>query len=68
MNAGRTSIVITHDTELLRRIAPRIILLHEGRVQHDGDYESLSNSKSPVIRRYVEMMPVLQKRLMPQVA
>lgn len=55
----RTTLVITHDTALLRRIRPRIVMLHHGVVSFDGPYEEFERSQSPVIRPYFEMMPVL---------
>ncbi|MBT3990529.1 MAG: ATP-binding cassette domain-containing protein [Rhodospirillaceae bacterium] len=54
-----TTIIITHDKDLLIRLSPRIIMLHEGRVLFDGSFEQFGHSKSPVIRPYFELMPIL---------
>lgn len=55
----RTSIVVTHDTELLRRLRPRIIMLHGGGVLFDGDFEQFVASGDPHIRPYLEQMAYL---------
>jgi phospholipid/cholesterol/gamma-HCH transport system ATP-binding protein len=64
----RTTVIITHDKDLLNRLKPRTVLLHEGRVFFDGTLEEFEASASPVIRPYFELMPVLHKRPMPIVA
>jgi phospholipid/cholesterol/gamma-HCH transport system ATP-binding protein len=51
-NTPRTSIIITHDRDLLRRLQPRIIMLHEGHICFDGLYDAFAQSNSPIIRPY----------------
>jgi phospholipid/cholesterol/gamma-HCH transport system ATP-binding protein len=58
----RTSIIITHDRDLLRRISPRIVMLDGGKVVFDGSYESLRQSEVPVAKKYLAEMPVLHMR------
>lgn len=58
----RTTVIITHDKDLLRRLHPRIAMLYDGRVFFDGTYASFEQSDSPVIRPYFELMPVLHQR------
>ncbi len=58
----RTGVIVTHDTDLLRRLRPRIVMLHDGKVTFDGSYGSFSRSDDPAIRPYIEDMPVLQRR------
>lgn len=58
----KTSIIITHDKDLLTRLRPRTIMLHQGKVYFDGPFEEFEQSKSDVIRPYFELMPVLQGR------
>jgi len=60
-NTPRTSIIITHDRDLLRRLQPRIVMLHEGRICFDGKYDTFAQSDSPIIRPYYELMPVLHQ-------
>jgi phospholipid/cholesterol/gamma-HCH transport system ATP-binding protein len=58
----RTTIIITHDKDLLSRLRPRTIMLYEGKVFFDGPFEDFETSDSEIIRPYFELMPVLQKR------
>lgn len=60
-NTPRTSIIVTHDRDLLRRLQPRIIMLHEGGICFDGVYDAFVQSNSPIIRPYYELMPVLHQ-------
>jgi phospholipid/cholesterol/gamma-HCH transport system ATP-binding protein len=62
-NGGtRTTVIITHDKDLLRRLEPRIVMLYKGRVFFDGSYRSFEQSDSPVIRPYFDLMPGLHQR------
>jgi phospholipid/cholesterol/gamma-HCH transport system ATP-binding protein len=58
----RTSIIITHDTVLLSRLEPRVVMLHEGKVFFDGTARAFKESDSPVTRPYIELMPGLHRR------
>ena len=58
----RTSIVVTHDTELLRRLRPRVIMLHAGRVLFDGEFEAFLHSADPHITPYLAQMHALNAR------
>jgi len=60
----RTSVVVTHDTALLRRLAPRVIMLADGRVHFDGDFDSFVAQDDEHIRPYLEQMAVLQRRVL----
>jgi phospholipid/cholesterol/gamma-HCH transport system ATP-binding protein len=55
----RTSIVVTHDTELLRRLRPRIVMLHGGTVLFDGTFDQFVASHDPHVRPYLAQMPGL---------
>ncbi len=57
---SRTSLVITHDKDMLARLRPRIVMLHDGGVHFDGSYAEFTASTSDVIRPYFELMPALQ--------
>lgn len=59
--AVRTSVIITHDRDLLARLSPRVIMLHEGRIAFDGSFADFFNSDSPIIRPYFEQMPGIQR-------
>lgn len=58
----RTSVVITHDTALLKRITPRVVMLDKGRITFDGPFSAFIASDLPVVRPYLEMMPALHLR------
>jgi phospholipid/cholesterol/gamma-HCH transport system ATP-binding protein len=58
----RTTLIITHDKDLLGRLEPRIVMLHEGRVAFDGPFAKFKADANPIIRPYFELMPVLHQR------
>ncbi len=62
-DVSRTSVVVTHDTELLRRLRPRIVMLHAGRVRFDGSFDEFVESKDEHIRPYLAQMAFLHARL-----
>lgn len=53
----RTSLVVTHDTELLRRLRPRVVMLFDGKVLFDGSFEEFIHAADPHIRPYAAQMP-----------
>jgi phospholipid/cholesterol/gamma-HCH transport system ATP-binding protein len=58
----KTSIVVTHDTHLAKKLADRILFLQEGRVGFFGTWKELENSKEPFLRNFLaqdEMIPAL---------
>ena len=57
--AERTTVIVTHDKDLLRRLEPRIVMLHGGRVHFDGPYAEFEASDSAVVRPYLDAMPIL---------
>jgi len=59
LGVPRTSVIITHDTELLRRVRPRIVMLYEGRVYFDGSFDRFVSSTDAPIRPYLQQMPQL---------
>jgi phospholipid/cholesterol/gamma-HCH transport system ATP-binding protein len=59
--AIRTSVVVTHDTELLRHLRPRIVMLHKGLVHFDGTFEQFVASDDEHVRPYLEQMPGLHR-------
>ena len=58
----RTTVIITHDKDLLGRLQPRAVMLHEGRVSFDCSFREFESSDSPLIRPYFDLMPVLHER------
>lgn len=59
-NFKRTTVIITHDKDLLKRLKPRTVMLHDGQVHFDGPFDDFAKSPLPAIRPYFEQMPVLQ--------
>jgi phospholipid/cholesterol/gamma-HCH transport system ATP-binding protein len=57
----RTTVLVTHDRDLLRRLHPRVVMLHEAGVGFDGPYEAFAESSLPWVREYLSSMPALQR-------
>ncbi len=58
----KTSIVVTHDTHLAKKLADRIVFLHEGRVSFFGtwpEFESSSDRYLQNFRLQDELIPAL---------
>lgn len=60
-----TSVIVTHDTALLNRLRPRVVMLHQGRVHFDGPFAEFQASRDPEILPYFEQMPMLNGRSAP---
>jgi phospholipid/cholesterol/gamma-HCH transport system ATP-binding protein len=50
-----TSIVVTHDLELMRKVADRVVVLHEGQVIFFGPTPELERSNHPHIQEFLEL-------------
>jgi phospholipid/cholesterol/gamma-HCH transport system ATP-binding protein len=48
-----TSLVVTHDTHLARKLADRLVLLHEGAVRFFGTVAEMDASPDPVLREFL---------------
>lgn len=58
----KTSIVVTHDTHLAKKLADRIIFLQEGRLGFFGTWQELEESKEPFLQNFLaqdELIPAL---------
>lgn len=49
-----TSIVVTHDMVSARKVADRVVMLHEGKVIIEGTPAEIQNSDNPVVRQFIE--------------
>ncbi len=58
----RTTVIVTHDKELLRRLSPRVVMLHRGEICYDGEYEGFGGSDCEPAQEYLREMPVLHGR------
>ncbi len=50
-----TSIVVTHDLDLMRKVADRVVVLHEGKVIFFGPVEELEHADHPHIREFLAL-------------
>jgi phospholipid/cholesterol/gamma-HCH transport system ATP-binding protein len=50
-----TSVVVTHDLDLMRRVADKVVVLHEGRVIYFGPVSGLETAEHPHIAEFVAM-------------
>ncbi len=50
-----TSIVVTHDLDLMRKVADRVVVLDEGHVIYFGPVADLEKSEHPHIREFLEL-------------
>jgi phospholipid/cholesterol/gamma-HCH transport system ATP-binding protein len=48
----KTSIVVTHDTHLAKKLADRVIFLQEGRVAFFGTWPEFENSSDPFLKNF----------------
>ncbi len=58
----RTTVIVTHDKELLRRLSPRVVMLHKGEICYDGRYADFGESNCAPAQDYLREMPVLHGR------
>lgn len=50
-----TSVVVTHDMRLGKKLADRIVFLHEGRAIFFGPYKDMENSNEPIIQEFLDL-------------
>src|SRR4029077_21214175 len=58
----KTSLVVTHDTHLAKKLADSVVFLHEGRVGYFGPWSGFESAPEPFIqnfRRQDELIPAL---------
>src|SRR6516225_4969697 len=55
-----TSVVVTHDLDLMYKVADRVVVLFDGKVIFFGPTEDLEKSTHPHIREFLEMDRVLK--------
>jgi phospholipid/cholesterol/gamma-HCH transport system ATP-binding protein len=58
-----TSVVVTHDLDLLHRVADAVVFLSEGRVAYFGPPQGLYGSEDPVIQEFLELDKVIRGKL-----
>src|SRR3954468_15643461 len=55
-----TSVVVTHDLDLMYKVADRVVVLFEGKVIYFGPVDELEQSDHPHIREFLEMDRVIR--------
>jgi phospholipid/cholesterol/gamma-HCH transport system ATP-binding protein len=50
-----TSVVVTHDLDLMRRVAEKVVILHEGRAIYFGPVKALDSSQHEHIKEFLAM-------------
>lgn len=50
-----TSVVVTHDLDLMRRVADRVVVLFEGRVIYFGPVEDMEKCPHPHVQEFLAM-------------
>jgi phospholipid/cholesterol/gamma-HCH transport system ATP-binding protein len=50
-----TSIVVTHDMALARKIADKIVFLHEAKVVFFGTPAEMEKSQEPIVREFLDL-------------
>src|SRR5690242_8371048 len=50
-----TSVVVTHDMRLARKVADRVVFLHEARVLFFGTYPEMEQCHEPIVREFLEL-------------
>jgi phospholipid/cholesterol/gamma-HCH transport system ATP-binding protein len=50
-----TSVVVTHDMRLAKKLADRVVFLYEGRAIFFGPYKDMEKSTEPIIHEFLEL-------------
>jgi phospholipid/cholesterol/gamma-HCH transport system ATP-binding protein len=50
-----TSIVVTHDMRLAKKLADRVVFLHEAKVHFYGTVPEMERSKDPIVREFLKL-------------
>ena len=50
-----TSVVVTHDMRLAKKLADRVVFLHEGKAIFFGPYAAMEKSREQIIQEFLEL-------------
>src|SRR6266704_2931533 len=50
-----TSVVVTHDMRLAKKLADRVVFLHEAKVLFFGTHPEMEESKEPIVREFLDL-------------
>ena len=62
----KTSVVVTHDTHLAKKLADSIVFLHEGRVAYFGPWAGFESASEPFLHNFLrqdQLIPALDETL-----
>jgi phospholipid/cholesterol/gamma-HCH transport system ATP-binding protein len=52
---GLTSVVVTHDVKLARKLADRVVFLVDGRVALFGTMQEMDRSTVPMVQEFIQL-------------
>jgi phospholipid/cholesterol/gamma-HCH transport system ATP-binding protein len=55
LQLGLTSIVVTHDMRLAKKLADRVVFLYEARAVFFGTVAELEKSSEPIVQEFLEL-------------
>src|SRR3989454_2999501 len=55
MQLGLTSVVVTHDMRLAKKLADRVVFLHEAKVLFFGTYPEMERCSEPIVQEFLEL-------------
>src|SRR5438876_6051201 len=50
-----TSVVVTHDMRLAKKLADRVVFLHEAKVLFFGPYDEMERCQEPIVKEFLEL-------------
>ena len=50
-----TSVVVTHDMRLAKKLADRVVFLHEARVLFFGTYAEMEKCQEPIVQEFLQL-------------
>src|SRR6266478_2344863 len=55
MQLGLTSVVVTHDMRLAKKLADRVVFLHEAKVLFLGTYSDMEKCDEPIVQEFLKL-------------
>jgi phospholipid/cholesterol/gamma-HCH transport system ATP-binding protein len=50
-----TSVVVTHDMRLAKKLADRVVFLHEARAIFFGTYAEMEKCEEPIVQEFLKL-------------
>ena len=48
-----TGVVVTHDIHGAKTYSDRLVLMHEGRILAEGNFDELRNNRDPFVKQFL---------------